>query len=133
MLKGNVGLIFTRMKDKGIITPDKALDRGRIAELTGLSEQQVSTGCHNLAMQQKILGRNKVKQSDDTVRYVYWVMREPNGRKRRRRVITHQQAAATPTFARTSDYKIRIDGPEMLLEKTVSGGVIRAVLDQLIK
>ena len=128
-MKGNIGLVFTKMKERGINTPEKAVDRKAIAVLTGLGEQQVSTVVHSLS-KQKYFGRNKVVQQDGTWRYNYWVMREPNGKKQRRRRAVTRVAAFTRAAA---DYKISITGPDLLLEQTVKGGTVREVLNQLIK
>lgn len=117
-------LVLQALKNAGAQGPEKALSLGQVAEKLGVEKQKVSVTLHALVHNHRFVQREKVKTEEGLPRqYRYWVVRMPRKLKKAASVSTHGGP----------QYEVRVKGPGVQIETTLSNGQAKALIASLIK
>ena len=121
---------------------ERAMSASELVHKAGLGDiKEASTQLAQLASKRGVLSRTPMEQAPGLPKvYKYWVVGEYKGRtgepktpapvlaKKKRRYIRRQVAQV-----KAGEYKLTITGPDMILERTVSNGLLARVINTLIE
>ena len=131
--------IYQTLQGFGATSPDKALTSNELMRKAGLkSIKTVSTNLSQMAAKRGVLSRDLVDVGEGVPKqWKYWVVGPFKGRiaapaapvTRQKRAYVRRQVAQ----AKVGEYKLTITGPDLILERTVSNGLLARVINTLIE
>lgn len=134
--------IYQALKGFGATSPERGLTSTELMQRAGMKDiKVVSTNLSQMAINQRgVLSRDLVSNGEGMPKvWKYWVVGEYRGRvkaaakpapaPRTKRAYVKRQVAQV----KAGEYKVTISGPDLILERTVSNGLLTRVIATLIE
>lgn len=141
MKQSKMYAVYAALAGFGATSPEKGLTSTELASKSGrLDLKTVSTNLSQMTQKKRgVLSRDLVDGGEGMPRvWKYWVVGPFQGRgapavtsvtpRQKRKYVRRQVAQVT-----AGEYKVTISGPDLILERTVSNGLLSRVINTLIE